>query len=297
MTDAVSYWVASHLTGIFEIRDGSKELLHKGSRGAGLSISRGVVTTAKVTSDPTFRIFFDGKKSPVTEAAVTTQVVELLLPEKDRLNLRIEHTFQVPLSSGYGASAAGAIGTAYALNDLLELGLSELELFQIAHKAEILTKSGLGDVIGLYQGGFEIRLREGAPGFGETTSFNNSNGWKLATVHLGSLPTPEVLSNQHKRKTVNKAGREVISELISSPSFSNFVKQSVIFTTKANLWSQKLRDCIRSLPKSVIGTQIMLGEAFFIFYHDSRDLEAIKIPGSQIHPETICYNTVVKREM
>jgi pantoate kinase len=38
LTNDVSYWVASHLTGIFEIRDESNDLLRKGSRGAGLSI-------------------------------------------------------------------------------------------------------------------------------------------------------------------------------------------------------------------------------------------------------------------
>lgn len=292
----VSYWVASHLTGIFEIRDDSNDLLRKGSRGAGISINRGVITTVKITNDPNFRIFFGRKEIPVTEAVVTTQVIKLLLPKKDRINLRVEHLFQVPLSSGYGASAAGALGTAYTINDLLDLGLTELELFQIAHKAEVLSRSGLGDVIGLYQGGLEIRIKEGAPGFGETMSFNNLDGWKVATVHLGKLPTSEVLSNQHKRKTVNEAGREVISELISSPSFSNFVKQSVAFTAKANLWSNRLRKHIRNLPKSVIGTQIMLGEAFFIFYHKPSDLEEIKIPSSQVYPETICYNTIIKRE-
>ncbi|MFX1517741.1 MAG: hypothetical protein ACFFC6_15670 [Promethearchaeota archaeon] len=296
MTDAVSYWVASHLTGIFEIRDTSKDILQKGSRGAGFSINRGVITTARKAKDSDCGIFFDGKKMPEIEATVTTQIIELLVPEKDRANLRIEHTLQVPLSSGYGASAAGAVGAAYAINDLLELGLTKLDLFQIAHRAEILTKSGLGDVIGLYQGGFEIRLREGAPGVGETTSYNNPDEWKVATVHLGTLPTSEVLSNHHKRKMVNEAGREVISELLLSPDFTNFIKQTVIFTTKVNLWSSMLRNCIRNLPKSVIGSQIMLGEAFFIFYHEDSDLEDITIHYSQIHPETICYNTVIKRE-
>jgi len=296
LIDAVSYWVASHLTGIFEIRDNSKGLLRKGSRGAGLSINRGVITTVRKTTDPGYKIFFDGKTRPETEATVTKQIIELLLPKTERSNLRIEHIFQVPLSSGYGASAAGAVGTAYAINDLLELGLTQLELFQIAHRAEVLMKSGLGDVIGLYQGGLEIRLREGAPGVGETIPFKNVDGWKVATVHLGTLPTSGVLSNHHKRKIVNNAARDVISELKLSPTFSNFIKQSVAFTINANLWSNKLRECIRKLPESVIGSQIMLGEAFFIFYHDDSDLEDINIFDSQIHPETICNNTVVKRE-
>ncbi|MFX1538263.1 MAG: hypothetical protein ACFFDI_29045, partial [Promethearchaeota archaeon] len=64
----------------------------------------------------------------------------------------------------------------------------------------------------------------------------------------------------------------------------------------ANLWSKKLHEYIRNLPTSVIGSQIMLGEAFFIFYHENGDLENIKIPGFHIHPEIICHNTIVKCE-
>lgn len=296
MTDEVSYWVASHLTGIFEIRDSYNDLLQKGSRGAGLSINRGVKTTIGLTKHSNVRIYFDGVERSETEAAVTSKVIDILLPKEERAYLRVEHTFQVPLSSGYGASAAGAVGTAFALNDLLGLGLSELELLQIAHRAEVLSKSGLGDVIGLYQGGLEIRLREGAPGIGETMPFNNLNGWKVATVHFGTLPTSEVLSNHYKRKTVNDAGRELISKLISQPNFSNFVKLSADFSVKTNLWSQRLQRCIRNLPESIVGSQIMLGEALFIFYHDYDDLKDIKVPGTQLQAETICHDTIVRCE-
>ena len=125
MTNDVSYWVASHLTGIFEIKDSSKDLLRKGSRGAGLSINRGVITTISLTQHSSVQIFFDGRERNETETAVTTKVIETLLPKEQRANLRVDHIFQVPLSSGYGASAAGAVGTAFALNDLLELCLSD----------------------------------------------------------------------------------------------------------------------------------------------------------------------------
>ncbi|UCG00887.1 MAG: GHMP kinase [Candidatus Heimdallarchaeota archaeon] len=296
MTDEVSYWVASHLTGIFEIRDSSSDILKKGSRGAGLSINRGVITTIGLSKHSGVQIFFDGREKIKTEAVVTSKVIEILLPKKEEVNLKVEHNFQVPLSSGYGASAAGAVGTAFALNDLLELGLSELELLKVAHQAEVITRSGLGDVIGLYQGGLEIRLKEGAPGIGKTMSFTNSGGWKVATVHLGKLPTSEVLSDNRKRETVNEAGRELISELISRPTFSNFVKLSAAFSAKTNLWSKRLQNHVRNLPHSVVGSQIMLGEAFFIFYHDSDDLKEIKVFGTQIHQETICQDTIVKRE-
>ncbi|UCG90761.1 MAG: hypothetical protein JSU57_03245 [Candidatus Heimdallarchaeota archaeon] len=296
MTDDVSYWVASHLTGIFEIRDGSNNLLYQGSRGAGLSINRGVITTVRRTKRFNVEVFFDGVKKAAKEAAVTIRVLEILIPENQRSNLNIIHNFEVPLSSGYGASAASAVGTAFALNDLLELKLSELELYQVAHKAEVLTKTGLGDVIGLYQGGLEIRLKEGAPGIGKTIKINTSDEWNVATVHLGTLSTSEVLSNPQKRKAVNDAGRKLISELISNPHFLNFIELSAIFTERANLWSPKLKEYITNLPQGVIGSQIMLGEAIFLFYRDKTALLQIEIPNAQIIEETICKNTVMKRE-
>ncbi|UCE14246.1 MAG: hypothetical protein JSV04_03480 [Candidatus Heimdallarchaeota archaeon] len=296
MTQAVSYWVAAHLTGLFEIKDKAENELYRGSRGAGVSISRGVTTTIKCIKSSKIEIFFNGVRKSPSETLVTNKVVELLLPQTNRSNLRISHNFEVPLSSGYGASAAGAIGTAFALNTLLELGLPNLELFQVAHKAEVLTKSGLGDVIGLYQGGLEVRLKEGAPGIGSTIPLKNSPGWKIATVHFGSLSTSLVLSNPQQRKAVNDAGSELISKLISRPYFDNFIELSAAFTKKVKLWSPQLKKSIENLPPTVIGSQIMLGEAFFVFYHDKRDLVDIKIPKSQLNKETICQNTILRRK-
>lgn len=296
MTQPVSYWVAAHLTGLFQIMDGAEDLLYRGSRGAGVSINRGVTTTIRRIKSPSIEIFFNGVRKFPSEAFVTNKVVELLVPRTERSNLRINHNFEIPVASGYGTSAAGAIGTTFALNTLLKLGLSKLELFQVAHKAEVLNKTGLGDVIGLYQGGLEIRLKEGAPGIGETMSLINSKDWKIATVHLGSLSTSEVLSNPQKRNAVNEAGSKLISKLISRPNFENFIKLSATFSKKVNLWSQNLKKSIENLPTTVIGAQIMLGEAFFVFYRDNRDLADIKIPKSQLTKEIICQNTIVRQK-
>ncbi len=87
MTDDASYWVASHLTGIFEIKDESVDLLQQGSRGAGLSINRGVVTTVSRANLSDVEIFFDGVKKTAKEAVVTTSVLEILLPKKKRSGL------------------------------------------------------------------------------------------------------------------------------------------------------------------------------------------------------------------
>ncbi len=296
MTDDVSYWVAAHLTGIFEIKDESNDLLTKGSRGAGLCIERGVKTTIQQSKCPKIEIFFNGVKQKNTEAAVTTSVLEILLPQQERSNLKITHDFEIPLSSGYGASAAGAVGTAFAINDYLGLGFSELKLLQVAHKAEVLNRSGLGDVIGLFQGGLELRLKEGAPGFGKTIPITSIDGWKVATIHFGPLSTFEVLSNPLTRKAVNNAGKGLISKLISRPRFENFIRLSAIFSEKANLWSPQLQKSVQSLPQTVVGAQIMLGEALFVFYREKGDLAQIKVPKAHINRENICQKTIVRRE-
>ena len=296
MTDDVSYWVAAHLTGIFEIRDESNDLLKKGSRGAGLCIERGVITTIQQSKCPEVEIFFNGVKQLDRSAAVTTSVLEALLPQQQQSNLRISHDFEIPLSSGYGASAAGAVGTAFTINGFLELGYSELELLQIAHKAEVVNKSGLGDVIGLFQGGLELRVKEGAPGIGKTIPITDMNGWKVATIHFGPLSTFEVLSNPLTRKAVNDAGKSLISKLISRPRFEHFIQLSATFSKEANLWSAQLQKSVQSLPQNVVGAQIMLGEALFVFYRDNSDLVKIQVPDAQIIREKICQKTIVRRE-
>ena len=53
-----------------------------------------------------------------------------------------------------GCSAAVALSLSIALNDALECELSKIEVAQIAHNVEIECKTGLGDVLAAYHGGF-----------------------------------------------------------------------------------------------------------------------------------------------
>ncbi|MFX0184310.1 MAG: pantoate kinase [Candidatus Hodarchaeota archaeon] len=291
----VSYWVAAHLTGIFEIRDNSDDYLEKGSRGAGLSINRGVLTTIRQTKEQKVEIFFDGIKKSYSEAVVTKCVIDLLLQNHRNYYFQVYHDFEIPLSSGYGASSAGALGTAFAINDMFNINKSELELFQIAHIAEVMTKSGLGDIIGLHQGGLEIRLKEGAPGIGKTMSLEKDEDWKVATINFGPLSTFEVLTNPQNRLSINNAGRELISKLLSQPTFSHYIQLAQLFTKKVNLWSSRMQKYVKNLPANIFWAQIMLGEGLFLFYRDSFDLEHIEFPTSNIIEENVCHKTVVKK--
>jgi pantoate kinase len=294
VTSKVTYWVAGHLTGIFEIKDSSKNILEKGSLGAGLSIKRGVQTSVSYNEQPTVDIYFNNEKTHSTYSAVTEKVIELLVPKKDRTHFQINHDFEVPLSTGFGASAAGALGCAFSINDYLQLNRPKIELFRIAHQAEVLLRSGLGDIIGLFQGGLEIRTKEGAPGYGKTTAFSNVEDWKLATISFGSLSTSEILSDPHKRQLINTSGHKLVQQLIETPTFSKFINLTKKFTRSASLMSLNLQKFIAALPKGIEASQIMLGDSLFLFYKEDDALNDFAYDQLSIQKEEICQNTVKK---
>ncbi|MFW9778848.1 MAG: pantoate kinase [Candidatus Heimdallarchaeota archaeon] len=296
MGTSASYWVASHLTGLFAIKDGNDEILSRGSIGAGVCINRGTVTTVTRTDHASLEVYFNGVKTPLSIATVTKRVLDLLFERDSQQGIRIEHRFGIPISSGFGASAAGALGTAFAANDAFDLGFSRIRLFQIAHLAEIYSNTGLGDIIGLYQGGAEVRIKQGAPGVGQTIAMTNRDSWKIATIHIGHLATPKILSDHRKRRAINLAGEQLIEKLISEPDFGNFVGLASQFSRKLNLWSKALIGISELVPPEVVTAQIMLGDALFLFYKPGTDLETLSNLDSSFKKETICQQTVVRRE-
>ncbi len=296
MTSKVTYWVAGHLTGIFEIKDSSENTLEKGSLGAGLSITRGVRTSISYNEHPSVDIYFNDEKIHSPYFAVTMKVIELLVPANDRIHFQINHNFEVPLSTGYGASAAGALGCAFSINDYLELDKSKIELFQIAHQAEVLLKSGLGDIIGLFQGGLEIRTKEGAPGYGKTTAFHNEKDWKLATISFGSLSTADILSDPRKRQLINASGHKMVQQLIKNPTYSEFIHLTKKFTRSASLMSLNLQEFITTIPEGIEASQIMLGDSLFLFFQEDEVLEDFARNKPSIQKEEICQNTITKEK-
>ncbi|MFW9928175.1 MAG: hypothetical protein ACFFD1_02160 [Candidatus Thorarchaeota archaeon] len=201
MPSKASYWVASHITGLFEILNRKGSPLNQGSRGAGFSINRGVITTVKINENTDqLKIFFDNKEIKPKYALISSKIINLLVPPKKKNMIEIYHEFEIPIGAGFGASAAGALGLAFCLNKTMNLGYSALKLWQTAHIAEIECKSGLGDVIGLYQGETEIRYEPGAPGIGKTENFLLPNkNENIITINFGKISTAEILSSKNKR--------------------------------------------------------------------------------------------------
>ncbi|MHA1202680.1 MAG: GHMP family kinase ATP-binding protein [Candidatus Heimdallarchaeaceae archaeon] len=290
-----NYWVASHISGLFAIYDENIDPLKRGSRGAGFSISRGTTTAVRFSEDNENHFFFNEKEVEVNLANISNFVLNHYLKLAQTYNegdfgVSIHHEFEIPLSAGYGASASGALSCSFALNDLLNLNLSEQKIFQIAHAAEIVEGGGLGDVLGLYKGGWEYRTLEGAPFIGKAESIP-SNQFKVATLSFGEMNTKSIIKNTNWKEKINSVGNLFLQEIINEPTIRNFGLASKQFAVSSMLATPNVIEFMnRNDNENLIIGQIMLGDGIFILYKDSDDLPD--------HPnlvkEIICHSTVKK---
>jgi len=272
-----------HITCFFQICDAPIDPLLKGSKGAGFSIEHGIITKVQVMpSDHTsIEISINGK---VCEARVTETVVRLALDlalqkHGQEYDVKVIQEMQIPVGAGYGASGAAALSTALALNQALNLGLTKNNSAQLAHISEVTHKTGLGDVIAQNRGGIEIRLKPGAPGYGEIDIIPSECNFDVVCGSVGKIETKEVLSNPEKRKKINDAGDKLVKELLNEASIHKLVSLSKKFTMQTGLASPTVIRTIRTLEDSGFPycSMVMLGQSVFCFVSEKDSKNACNI--------------------
>jgi pantoate kinase len=161
----------AHITGFFKAElDNTKKIDELGSQGAGFSIQKGVKTIVKVRKKSeydisNFHLNIKGYQTDNTQ--VSEYIIQKFLNLRDeKIFVDVDHEINVPVGYGLGCSGAVALSLGLALNQALKINLTKEEVGSIAHEAEIKCQTGLGDVLASYHGGFEIRVKSGAPGKG-----------------------------------------------------------------------------------------------------------------------------------
>lgn len=207
----------AHITGFFEICDSPKEPLLKGSRGAGISLSKGVFTRVRLNPGSGVVIRINGKRS---RASVSRAVLRRFARKGFAWSgkLEVDHKVQVPMGSGFGTSGAGALSLALAMNSLLGNKLTKTEAAQMAHLAELECRTGFGTVIGEFVGGFEARTKAGAPGIGKVAKLPLPKNTEIVCLWFGPVSKPAALSSHDFRKAVNMAGRGRVQKLLKCPA-------------------------------------------------------------------------------
>lgn len=249
-------YAPGHITGFFQIHE-HENPHRKGSTGCGIVLNGGVTTEVKVgRSVEETEIFLNGKR---VEGKTSRTVAEMMTD----VPVRIKSWAEIPTGCGFGASGAGALGTAYALNRALSLNQTAKSLTEYAHVAEVVNRSGLGDIAAQSSGGVVIRLQPGGPEHGLVDRIPAPEA-RVFCIVLGEISTDSVLRDEAAAARINSAGKAAMSELLKKPTLENFMQQAKTFASKTDLMSSRAKDVIEAASASGgFASQAMLGDTVF----------------------------------
>ena len=275
--EAVAFCPA-HITGFFKayLDNNSGNPQDFGSMGAGFSIREGVTTKviiSKLTDNQEkFRITTKGFQSDKTDVSNFVLNKFLKLGNFENLFFDIEHQIDVPVGFGLGSSGAVALSLAYALDDVLHTGLDKSEIGKIAHIAEVSCKTGLGDVLAAYHGGFEVRVKPGAPGVGEVQKIE-AEDISIVMICFSPISTNKFLQSQLSK--INGLGGKMVEKLLISKDYESFQDMSLQFAKYVNVMTPRMEKLIEELSKNGIKSGVALfGETVFSMVPD-KSLEKV----------------------
>lgn len=175
--------------------------------------------------------------------------------------LDVRHEISVPVGYGLGCSGAVALSLAYALNDALGAGMTREELSGIAHAAEIECRTGLGDVLASYHGGFEVRVKPGAPGVGRVESIPAGDVTVLVLC-MAPISTRRFIAERLPH--INGLGGKMIGRLRRSRDYAHFEDMSLEFAEYVGVVTPRMRRVINALRGAGIRCGVALfGETIF----------------------------------
>ncbi|MDA0756723.1 MAG: GHMP kinase [Crenarchaeota archaeon] len=253
----------AHITGFFKAELDKKDSKQVGSLGAGFSIKKGVKTTVSVREKTKYDISDFAIKVNGFESG-DMRVSELVLSKfsvKGKF-IDVTHNIDVPVGYGFGCSAAVALSLSIALNDALNFKLTKIQVAQIAHNVEIECKTGLGDVLASYHGGFEVRVKPGAPGIGQVKKIDSKEKRDVIIICFNPISTKKFLNE--KISSINGLGGKMVKRFIESNDTEEFQDMSVKFAKYINVISPKMNQVINLLHKNGIKCGVALfGETVF----------------------------------
>ena len=260
----------SGLTSFFEICDRTSDgqlisdPLIVGARGGGFSPDKGVLTEVLVvdSDENQIQVFINGECCP--DADTTKSVVSSLLERvSEHYAVAVRHQVDVPIGAGFGSSAAGALGAALTVNKALKLNLTYNQLGDIAHVAEVKSKTGLGTVGPLLFGGCGLTIEPGAPSIARLDRVPVSFDHRLIIGTFRPYPTKEMFSFPEKRELINTWGQKSLKRILADASLETFMAACKTFAYKTGFATDRVKKLIELSEKTgAIGAaQNMLGEA------------------------------------
>ena len=259
------------ISSFFEIydRDGKKLIVdfeRIGARGGGFGLQKGVFTQVNVEEarNSSISVIINGKGAP--EAKTTKLMIETLLKNQQKSYVvSVSHKIEVPIGTGFGTSAGGALTAGLALKEALDLPLTHNQIGKIAHIAEIECQTGLGTVSSLTSaGGCVLVIEPGAPGICQIDRIPMTQNFVVvAGFTQSNIPNKTVLTDPEKRQAINSYGKKTLEQILAEPTLENFLECCCDFSEKAGFATEKTRQLVKLAKKAgaVGAAQNMIGEA------------------------------------
>jgi len=258
------------ISSFFEIHDteGNEpivDLERVGARGGGFGLQKGVLTqvTVEEAKTPGITVIINGKRAP--EAQVTKMVIETILDKLQKSYVVIiNHKIEVPIGTGFGTSAGGALTAGLALKEALDLPLTYNQIGKIAHVAEIECHTGLGTVSSLtLTGGCVLVVEPGAPGICQIDRIPITPDFMVVAGFFKSNILKTVLTDPKKKQVINSIGKKTLQTILAKPTLQNFLDSCWDFSEKTGLATDNTRFLVKLAKKAgaVGAAQNMIGEA------------------------------------
>ncbi|MBS1268124.1 MAG: Pantoate kinase [Nitrosopumilus sp.] len=257
----------AHVTGFFKahLEDEQNNFENLGSMGAGFSIRQGVTTQVKIkikdNQKTNFKVLTQGYQSDKTDISEYVLNEFLKLGEFSDKFFDIRHEISIPVGYGLGSSSAVALSLSYALDQALETRLDKTKIGQIAHNAEVNCKTGLGDVLASYHGGFEIRIKAGAPGIGDVKKIPTE---KISILMICFSPISTNKFIKERLSQINGLGGKMVNRLLESKNYEHFQEMSLEFANYVDVMTPRMQKLVDEFTKNNLKCGIALfGETVF----------------------------------
>lgn len=258
----VVFFCPGHISGYFR-PEFSQDVYSSGSYGAGIVIDSGVTACAEPALHTTVTIQVESSPGRLTTVSDDSPVIRQLLDNLG-VHARIHTRCTLPLSSGYGLSAAALLATTHAINTLFDLGLSPGQCACESHRVEVKCRTGLGDVSACQGGGWVIRRGPGVHADISRQVYPS----QIHALTLGPLRTTTVLTAPDMVSRISAAFPSGEPETLTE-----FFQYSRKFAETSGLISDDVRKVLIACDANDIpASMTMLGNGVFALGEEARSV-------------------------
>lgn len=254
----VAAFCPGHITCFFQPSEPKgADLLARGSRGAGIRISAGSEVVMEERPDDRVTVTIDGAENA---APVTRHVLSQMLPGR---GFDIIVSNDVPTGEGFGMSASGAIAAAMCAASVL--GGDIEDVYENAHRAEILGGGGLGDVSAISSlAHLPVRVSAGLPPKGRVIDAGFSFD-RLTLAVLGpKMNTGRILGDPRNYNAIVSAGAAAMERFLKYSDRESLFAISNIFSSLTGVESPEVSEAIKDLgARGIRAGMCMLGNSIF----------------------------------